>query len=216
MIAVAAHPKTKPSSTVQNERFLRMLPEIQKQARFAFRWFPIEARKELVQETIATAYDMYTRLTRRGKRALAYPTPLTKFAVRHVRDGRRTGSRRNSRDVMSPHSRTANDFVVERLDRFDTGRGEWQEILLEDRTAGPAETAAARIDWAAWLCSLSRRQRIIACSLARGETTGAAARKFKISRGRISQLRTWFSDNWNRFHGERLEDRPSVKAVCNR
>jgi hypothetical protein len=36
---------------------------------------------------------------------------------------------------------------------------------LNSRTAGPAETAAARIDWSNWLRSLSRRQRAIACTL---------------------------------------------------
>jgi transposase-like protein len=73
---------------------------------------------------------------------------------------------------------------------------------VEDRTAGPAEIAAARIDWAAWLRSMSRRQRAIACLLARGETTGAVARKFRISAVRISQLRTWFRENWEQFHGQ--------------
>jgi hypothetical protein len=50
--------------------------------------------------------------------------------------------------------------------------------------------------------------------LAGGETTGAAARKFKISQARISQLRMWFRDNWNRFHGETPEKRPTAKAEC--
>ena len=62
-------------------------------------------------------------------------------------------------------------------------RGEWREVLAEDRTAGPAETAAARIDWVDWLRSLSRHQRAIACTLAGGESTGVAAWKFCISAG---------------------------------
>jgi hypothetical protein len=42
----------------------------------------------------------------------------------------------------------------------------------------------------------------IACTLARGETTGVAAWKFRISAARISQLRAWFKENWEQFHGE--------------
>lgn len=77
-----------------------------------------------------------------------------------------------------------------------------QEIQEEDRTAGRAETAAARIDIGAWLRSLSRPQRIIAHVRASGETTGTAARTFRISSAGISQLRVWFKENWERLHGE--------------
>jgi hypothetical protein len=64
------------------------------------------------------------------------------------------------------------------------------------------QTTAARIDWSDWLRSLSRRQRAIASTLAGGETTGVAARKFRISQARISQLRAWFKENWEQFHGD--------------
>jgi hypothetical protein len=88
-------------------------------------------------------------------------------------------------------------------------------VLVEDRTAGPTETAAARIDWADWLRSLSRRQRTIACVLASGETTGVAARKFRISQARISQLRAWFKESWERFHEETPKKQGSDEAVSN-
>jgi hypothetical protein len=74
------------------------------------------------------------------------------------------------------------------------------------------ETIPTCIDWSNWLRSLSRLQRAIACTLAGGEITGIAARKFKICQARISQLRTWFKENWERFHGETQEKQPSVKA----
>jgi len=76
------------------------------------------------------------------------------------------------------------------------------EIQEEDRTAGPAETADVRIDMGAWLRSLSQRQRTIAYVLASGETTGTAARTFRITSARISQLRACFKENWERSHGE--------------
>ena len=63
-------------------------------------------------------------------------------------------------------------------------------LLVEDRKAGPAETAAARMDLAAWFGTLTKRNRKIAKALALGEPTAAAAKKFGISPGRISQLRT--------------------------
>jgi hypothetical protein len=118
-----------------------------------------------------------------------------------VRAGRRLGSRSNSRDITSPRAGVTNGFAIERLDRFNQRTGQWREALVEDRTAGPAETAVARIDWGAWLRSLSRRQRTIASVLATGETTGVAARRFRLSPARISQMRVWFRESWEQFHG---------------
>ena len=80
--------------------------------------------------------------------------------------------------------------------------GEWKEILLEDRKAGPADTAAARIDIAAWLESLPKKKRRIAALLATGETTKRTAKKFHVSPGRISQTRRELQQAWQEFQGD--------------
>ncbi len=74
--------------------------------------------------------------------------------------------------------------------------------MSEDRHAGPAETAASRIDFPAWLKTLSRRNCKIALKLAVGETTRKVARLFKVSDGRISQLRRELEQSWRAFHGD--------------
>jgi len=38
--------------------------------------------------------------------------------------------------------------------------------------------------------------------LATGETTNAAAKKFRISAGRISQLRRELEESWKKFQGD--------------
>jgi hypothetical protein len=201
MIAIARSPKRKPMSH-RNLKFISMLPDIRKQASLAFRRIPVDAREELIQEVVAQAYGLFVRLAQRRKLDLVFATPLAQFAIRKVRAGRRIGSRRSSRDVMSSSASVTKGFTIERLDRFNRRNGEWREALVEDRTAGPADTAAARIDCVAWLSSLSPRQRTIASVLATGETTGIAARTFRLSPARISQLRVWFRESWRRFHGE--------------
>jgi hypothetical protein len=206
MIAIARSPQRKAASRRRNDKFLSMLPEIRNQANFAFRRVPLEAREEIVQEVVAQAYSLFVRLCQRRKPALVYPTPLAQFAIRKVRAGRRIGSRANIRDITSPRACAAKGFTIERLDRFNQRTGQWREVLVEDRTAGPADTAVARIDWGAWLRSLSPRQRTIASVLATGETTGVVARRFRLSPARISQMRVWFRESWQRFHG----DTPSV------
>jgi FixJ family two-component response regulator len=58
------------------------------------------------------------------------------------------------------------------------------------------------LDFADWLKTLSKRDRRLAEALALGETTASAAHMFRISAGRVSQLRRELCANWERFVGE--------------
>ena len=116
--------------------------------------------------------------------------------------GRKAATKLNVRDVSSEYYQLRKGITVERLDHLDRDTESWHEVLVEDRHAGPAETAASRIDFADWLRSLSRRRRKIATTLATGETTGEAAKLFQVSPCRISQFRREFRDSWRQFQGE--------------
>ncbi len=205
MIATVNSPNPKAASRRRNDKFLSMLPEIRKQANFAFRRVPLDAREELIQEVVAQAYGLFVRLCQRRKLGLVYATPLTQFAIKKVRAGRRLGSRANSQDVMSPSAAVAKGFAIERLERFNARTGQWREALVEDRTAGPAQIAMTRLDFDTWLSTLSNRDRQLAEKLALGETTGCVARTFQISAARVSQLRRELCANWHRFVGELAE-----------
>lgn len=185
-----------------HEGFLAMLPVIERHAKVAFRDLDPEARQEAVQEVIANTLVAFIRLVELDKSDLAYPTVLARYAVAQVRDGRRVGNRLNVRDVSSPYAQMRKGFQVERLDRYDKNDREWLEILVEDRHATPADVAASRLDFAAWLKSLSSRYRKIATTLATGETTGRVAQMFRLSNARISQLRRELRDSWRQFQGE--------------
>jgi len=201
MIAAIRHDSSIDQTDLAQDDSLAMLPRIRRQARLAFRHLDRELREELAAEAVAFAYCAYARLVRQGRQALAYPTPLANFAIRRVRSGRKAGSRGNCNDVLSPLARRGRGFSIERLDRGDKESGQWRQILVEDRKAGPAETAAARIDVAEWFRTLSKRNRRIAKALAGGEQTGSVAQQFGLSCGRVSQLRSWFRAAWERFQG---------------
>jgi len=184
------------------DRFAHMLPGIRRHVRFSFRNMDAESRQEAVQEAIAFAFLAYSRLAQLNKTDLAYSSVLAKFAVSRVRSGRSIGRRLNVDDVTSRWCQSRRNFQVDQLDQQD-GRGNWKEVLVEDhRRAGPAETAAARLDMAAWLRTLPRRHRQIAQSLASGETTTAAAELFNVSAARISQVRRQLYEGWCRFQGQ--------------
>lgn len=185
--------------------FLALLPAIYAIVHYEFRGLPPEAREEAMSEALARALVAYVGLFDQGKADIAYATPLARFAVRQVRAGRSVGGHLNINDVMSRHAQRHHGIQVERLDRRDPS-GAWKEILVEDRRSTPADTAAARIDFADWLSQLCGRDRGIATTLATGEGTRDTARKFGLTSGRVSQLRGSLKRNWEKFQGDAVEE----------
>lgn len=191
--------------------FVALLPAIYRQIRFAFRRMEQKRREEAMQEALANALVAYVRLFELGKTDVAYATPLASYAVRQVCSGRQVACPLNMYDVLSPYAQRRQGFTVSRLQRPDESEGTWKEILVEDPTCTPAELAASRIDFEAWLRRLPRRKRRIASMLAAGETTKESAKKHKLTPGRVSQLRRELAASWDEFHGE-----PEQAAVIGR
>jgi hypothetical protein len=200
MIA-SAKPVRRPGAAAWNA-FLTMLPAIARHARIAFRSRRGDERDDLIQEVVANAAVAFLRLFQLGKSDLAYPSVLARYGVAQVLEGRRVGNRLRIGDVLSSYCQRKKGIVVERLDKLDPEEGQWQEIVIEDRNAGPADIARVRIDFDDWLKQLPRRSRHVAQFLSLGNRTSEAARKFGTSEGRISQLRRELAENWQRFVGE--------------
>ena len=145
MVALVKSNSEVDTQETQHARFLAMLPQIRRQALAAFRNQRFEVREELIQEVIANSYRAWVLLVRRGKESVVYPTPLAQFAIRQVRGGRRVGGRLNLHDILSPQARRHYGITIERIDRRDPQGGVWNEQLVEDRRAGPAETAVGSL-----------------------------------------------------------------------
>ena len=77
--------------------------------------------------------------------------------------------------------------------------------LSGDRTVGPAELAASRIDFADFMKSLGKRTRKIAELLAVGETTNRVAEIIGVTAGRISQIRRELQAQWEAMHEPQVE-----------
>ena len=197
--------KNRKLTSRQEQHFMAMLPAIQRYAGHRFRDRLCEERHELIAEVVALSFAMFVRLIERGKTDLAYPSTLANYACCQVAVGRRLGTPLNTNDITSEYCRRRKGVRVQSLHRCDRKTGVWREILVEDHRATPADLAAARIDVPAFFDSLPNRDRRIAEQLAAGESTTCVARMFKLSLGRISQLRRELSDAWKRFHGEELQ-----------
>jgi hypothetical protein len=192
-----------------HEGYLQMLPVIRFYAELAFRDYDAESREDLVTEVVANTLVAYVRLVLLGKTGIAYPAVLARYGIRQTLDGRHVGGHLNINDVSSSYAQKRRRIIVERLDRPSPDQPSWSEIVIEDRRAGPAEVAATRIDFAAWLDSLPRRDRKIAESLAVGNRTSEVAKQFDVSDCRISQLRRELAESWHTFVG----DEPATAAA---
>jgi hypothetical protein len=204
MIAQAKSLSPSSSAHRLHAKFTELLPSIQNHARVAFRSVRPELRDELIAEVCANCWVAFVRLMERGLDDVIYAAPLALYAIRQVRSGRKVGIRANVNDVTSRHCQVHKGVRVGRLDHYNVDKDEWKEVLIEDRHAGPAETAIAKIDVGNWFEQLKPRDRAIASYLAMGNGTNDTAKEFRVSKGRIAQKRREFLERWRCFQGEPL------------
>jgi len=199
------------SLTTAHAQFESALPAITNAVRYAFRRRRPQDRAEAVAEAQAAAWSAWAGLLKKGKDPVTVGVHgIANNAVRYVRNGRRLGHRgggRGSMDVYHFKAQSACGFRVVGLDgdaASEPGPGSdaWREWLACDNRVGPAEEAAFRIDFAAWLDSLPTRRRQVAELLAEGHGTGEVARMLGVTPGAVSQARALLAANWRRFQGE--------------
>jgi len=218
MIAGEIQPLANGKSAHSSEDgFLALLPRVETHARVVFRGLPAAEREEAIAEAVAAAYVAYRRLRDRGIDPVReFPSMMASYAVLQVKDGRLVGGRRNSKDVLSPRAQCRHGFQVESLPmatrrahdevyaspggqrRMDT----FEERLHENRRTPIPEQAAFRIDWPKFIRSLSRRDQRLATYLSLGNSAKAAAEKFCLSQGRVTQLRQGWCREWHALNDE--------------
>ncbi len=194
------------------EQFLCCLPDIERYAGHVFRRCRPDDRDDLISETVARMWLSFIRLSRRGKDPRKLFRPLLRFCVLAVKDDRRVGGRRNTRELCH-RARRDGIRLCSLEDRHVESGSLWKEILAESRAFSPAQTAAARLDIEAWLRLQSRRNRSIANLLAVGESTSSVAAMFRLSCARVSQLRRELKESWDEFQGTAAR-RPSGLPVA--
>jgi hypothetical protein len=121
-----------------------------------------------------------------------------------VKAGRKLVGNEGSKDVLSPVTQVRHGFAVGRLPEAERVHGhqlpaELSEALADNTRSAVPEQAAFRVDFPRWRATLRRRDRKVLDALAAGERTADAARRFRISAGRVSQLRREFQEGWRAF-----------------
>jgi hypothetical protein len=99
---------------------------------------------------------------------------------------------------------------VERLPEFSTLNGSPLEEALHDNTVSPAaDQVIFRLDFPSWLGTLSQRNRELVEDVALGEKTQKLAQKYRLTQGRISQMRRYFEQDWSRFCADPCDSVPA-------
>lgn len=204
-------------------RFLTILPTIERHGQIYFRHEKCSARKaDRIAEMIGLAWQWFVRLTERGKDATGFPSALAVLAARAVRCGRRVAGMGKARDVMNEQTQYRRGFIVVPLpmctatphdDRLGKPHGqrhqdEFEERLQHNLVTPVDEQVQFKLDFAAWLHTLTARERRLIRAMLRNERTKDLSRHFELSQGRVSQLRRQFRDDWRRFIGDAVIGRP--------
>src|SRR4051812_26425097 len=168
-----------------HQQFAAALPLIDNTIRFQFRRWPKRHRAEAIADARAAAWHAWHGLLARGKDPMAVgPTGIAANAARYTKAGRRLGTGtggRGAADLYHPRVRRRLGYRLVSLDREPIGGRDasgdaWRDWLVADHCTTPADEAAFRLDFAAWLEGLPPRKRRVAELLAQGHRTGEVAR----------------------------------------
>jgi DNA-directed RNA polymerase specialized sigma24 family protein len=199
------------SLTEVHQQFEAALPSFLRAARFTFRRRRPHDRDDAIAETLACAWKAWCGLVERSRDPRAVGVcGIANYAVRHTLNGRRIGNRSGGQGSADIYHRKARRDRGLKVVSYDSSRddvpeswvGAWREWLAADHRVGPAAEAAFRVDFAAWLATLTPQARGIAELLASGATTGETARRFGVSDGRVSQMRRTLAAAWQGFQAQ--------------
>jgi hypothetical protein len=175
---------------------------------FQFRHWPPARRREAIDDARAYTWLAWRGLLDRGKDPVQVGVvAIAVNACRAVRNGRAVGSARSvgrgAMDIHHPKARHATGLRVVSLEDLG-GRppGRWQDWLAANDRYSPADEAAFRLDFAAWLAQLPPIRRRVAELLAQGFGTGEVAHRLGVTSSAVSQSRDWLARSWDQFQGQ--------------
>jgi hypothetical protein len=202
-------------------RFLDLVPKLETHATILFRQIVCpDKRADLISEAIALGWKWYCRLHEMGKDVAEFPVVFASLVGKAVRSGRRLCGQERANDVLSPVAQRRHGFAVEGLPSstatpHDRLYGEvdgqreldvYEERLHDNTVTPPDQQAMFRVDFAAWLRTMTGRERRLIHSMSRNERTKDLSRQFQLSPGRISQFRREFAKDWKRYCGDQEEN----------
>ncbi len=181
--------------------FLGIMGKIETHARYYFRQMKCwHTKEDRIAEVVGISWAWFVRLHDQGKDATRFPTVLASYASRAVKSGRRLCGQLKSKDALSELAQQRHSFYVSKLPDVATLESNPLDEALVDNTRSPVpEQVHFRLDFPAWQRTLEPKKRRISSAMAVGHRTLDLAIRFKVSQGRISQLRQELRNSWREF-----------------
>jgi hypothetical protein len=194
-------------------RFLDLLPRIELHGRIYFRHLKPHRKADAIQEMRALGWLWYVRLINRGRDPQDFVAIFVTLLARSVNSGRRLAGMAKAKDVMNPTAQRRHNFKVEPLPGttrifhdhlYSSPRGQdlhdaFEERLCDNTVTPVLDQVCFRLDFPAWLETLTPRERRMIRAMIRNERTLDLGKEFEVSPSRISQMRREFHDGWQRF-----------------
>ena len=111
-----------------------------------------------MQDVVADTTAEFARLAARGRPHFWLIKPLARYTGRRRTAGRWSGTATNKADLLS-HVPRGEAHVVGLDGMAEVATEAWRTAVADCRRTDPAEAAAFRVDFEAWLASLSYRHR---------------------------------------------------------
>ena len=190
-----------PTREDMQRAFLAILPRLKKHGRVYFRDVTdAERREEALSEMLALAWSWFVRLAERGKDASKFASVLATYAARSVRVGRRLCGQEKAQDVLSFVAQQRGGFSVGVLPEPSSIEDNALAAALHDNTITPiVDQVQFRLDFPRWRRSRCDRDRRLIDDLMVGERPYQMARKYGLSRSRVSDLRRQMFEDWTSF-----------------
>jgi hypothetical protein len=197
-------------------RFLDILPRIELHGHIYFRHLKAHRKADAIQEMRALAWLWYVRLINRGRDTQDFVATFVTLLARAVNSGRRLAGMMKAKDVMNPAAQMRHGFKVEPLPGstrtfhdhlYASLKGQklhdaFEERLCDNTVTPVVDQVCFRLDFPAFLETLTPRERRMIATMIRNERTLDLSKEFEVSPSRISQMRREFHDGWKRFISE--------------
>jgi hypothetical protein len=181
--------------------FLDMVPTMRRKARYMWRYMSEDLFNDAFDDLISYCYIEYFKLVQSGRSGNAYATPLAEFSIRHMKEKLKRDALGHAKSLHrnDEHQIVSRDYKKSAHgphDSWGISCGDWRDIFTVDGRDNPSDTVPTKVDFDAFLDSLTRRLRLIASRLASGDSTKLLASKLALTSGRISQYRRELESIW--------------------
>jgi hypothetical protein len=184
--------------------FVAAMPKILNVATYRFRHLPCsDTREDRVCETVALCWVWFVRLVQKGRNPDTFISALAGYGAKAVQSGRHACGMERAKDVLSRRCQRRRGFSVSTLP--GEGAAEQPEIddALHDNTQTPVpDQVQFRCDFPAWKNRFPVKKRQLIDQMALGHRTKDLAVAFRVTEGRISQLRKDFAEDYLLFCGD--------------